>query len=101
MGVAQNWHPSLHGMHLIWTYNLVSFSNAVLQTAIHHWHWFFFTVNVWLFSDPSSPEHWSNLLWDCSGPTIGKYNAMRSVFKLGSLSKFSFQESKAFLILEY
>ncbi|KAJ5749480.1 hypothetical protein N7533_006508 [Penicillium manginii] len=36
MGVAQNWHPSLHGMHLIWTYNLVSFSNAVLQTAIHH-----------------------------------------------------------------
>jgi hypothetical protein len=36
MGVAQNWHPSLHGMHLIWTYSLVSFSNAVLQAAIHH-----------------------------------------------------------------
>jgi hypothetical protein len=36
MGVAQNWHPSLHGMHLIWTYTLVSFSNAVMQAAIRH-----------------------------------------------------------------
>jgi hypothetical protein len=38
MGIAQNWHPSLHGMHLTWTYSLVSFSNAVLQAAISHLH---------------------------------------------------------------
>lgn len=36
MGIVQNWHPSLHGMHLIWTYCLVSFSNTVLQAAIPH-----------------------------------------------------------------
>jgi hypothetical protein len=88
-------------MHLIWTYTLVSFSNAVLQAAIRHWHWCLFTVDIWLSSGPSSPEHWSNLLWDCSGAIIGECNAIRSTFKLGSLSKVSFPTEKDLFIFKF
>ncbi|KAJ5240389.1 uncharacterized protein N7469_001980 [Penicillium citrinum] len=38
MGIVQNWRPSIHAMHLIWTYSLVSFSNAALEAAKPHLH---------------------------------------------------------------
>jgi len=37
--MVQNWRPSIHAMHLIWTYSLVSFSNAALEAAKPHLHW--------------------------------------------------------------